>query len=253
MPFRSIVLVLLSALAFGPLVTAAESLAIHVYDAPANCDTVEVSWSGGIANYTLSVASSDSDLPISTYPDISNGTVQWLVVIPAGERVNLTVQDSTGADSSVDLVGAASSSTNSSCLDGAPVSNRLLSHHTGTSYHPTSSSGSNKPLTPVETALVVVLVVILVLIVAIILYRRLHRGEADDNERLSRTVDADEQVATPLIAERAPGFLVAPWDRATSGEAMGVERGGAKLDADSRNPSDAPPPYAPPPPPRQPV
>jgi len=82
------------------------------------CQKTSITWTGGDANFLVSVvpASDPCADSIVDIPQTGQNSLEWTAVIPAGSKVELMVEDSTGAESwsGVITVGA---SNDTSCID----------------------------------------------------------------------------------------------------------------------------------------
>ncbi|KAI1787725.1 hypothetical protein LXA43DRAFT_864650, partial [Ganoderma leucocontextum] len=81
---------------------------------PTTCETLNLTWTGGTANYTLRIVPSRSSVPLKTYSALQNSSVLWQANLCGGTDVALTLIDAGGYQSAVSF--SVTRGSDGSCL-----------------------------------------------------------------------------------------------------------------------------------------
>ena len=154
---------------------------------PATCDTLNLTWTGGTANYTLNVAYARTSIPLESWPALANTSVLWTVNVCGGTDLSLTLTDAGGYKSAVSFavqygtdgscLSASQRASTSGCLIATAASTTRTSTATAKSSSNTNTGGSTAkgPKLATVVGVVVGVVVLLILWLSCMFTRRRQR------------------------------------------------------------------------------
>ncbi|PIL33314.1 hypothetical protein GSI_04765 [Ganoderma sinense ZZ0214-1] len=182
-PTRILLLPLLVLTTLASLARAASSDSaptLNLPHIPTTCDILNLTWTGGTANYTLQIIQELATVPLQTWTALANTSVLWTVNVCGGKDVSLTLTDAGGYKSAVSFAvqyGADGSCLSQSqrdvvgCIISASGTSSAKSTSTAKSGTSTGTNKANSPRLAVVVG-VMVGVGVLMLLFALCLFRR---------------------------------------------------------------------------------
>ncbi|KAM5535770.1 hypothetical protein V8D89_010584 [Ganoderma adspersum] len=117
---RILVLPLLALTSLASLTRAVSpraALSLNLPHVPATCDTLNLTWTGGTANYTLLITQAHSSTALQSWTALANTSVLWTVRACGGTDLSLTLADARGYRSAVSF--AVQFGSDGSCLSAS--------------------------------------------------------------------------------------------------------------------------------------
>ncbi|KAI0697083.1 hypothetical protein C8T65DRAFT_28281 [Cerioporus squamosus] len=205
------------------LVQAADPLKLYLSEkVPAQCDTIELSWTGGTPNYTIQISSSTSPVltaPVLTAFGLTNTSIAWTANRCGGDHITIAASDSGGFKVTVSFT--LKPSTNTSCLTYTQQNSPQCLLESVSLHAPSATSTPTVPVAsqddsssthvPIIIAMVVVGIIAMVLGLTCRIYRlRRRRGlysrfaTSDWNGRQNTLLERPPPYAQPEDSQVAP-------------------------------------------------